>query len=168
MAKTGLHELVHAETTESIKLHIEKQNILAQQNHAANIAVIHNEQKAQEAQKETENWQQAAAMAKREADFYKNLLSQPMHVIAANNEDFKKTYNLQQELLADWMVSQKAFKELAVDLGLELGQTKEAILQAGLNNEEKVLNNNTKHKNNAEDSNIIKPHIEKLKNKLKK
>ena len=103
-----------------------------------------------------------------EVAYYKDLLSKPMHEIAVENEDFKKAYVLQQQLLADWMVSQKAFKELAIDLGLQLGKTKEEILEQGVANKEKVLNNTTKHNSNAEDSKIISPHIEALKNKINK
>ena len=83
--------------------------------------------------------------------FYKNLLAKPMHEIADSNESFRNTYELQQQLLADWMVSQRAFKELAIDLGLQLGKTKEDILEQGVANKEKVLNNQTDHKNNVED-----------------
>ena len=104
----------------------------------------------------------------KEVDYYKDLLAKPMHEIAAENEDFKKAYILQQQLLADWMVSQKAFKELAIDLGLQLGKTKEEVISQGKANEEKVLNNETQHNNNAQDSKIISPHIENLKNKIKK
>ena len=107
--------------------------------------------------------------AEQEAEYYKNLLAQPMHLIAANNKDFKKTYELQQELLADWMVSQRAFRELAIEFGLPTGKTREEIINEGITTtEEKVLNNQTKHKNNAETSELMSKYSERLKEKLKK
>ena len=87
---------------------------------------------------------------------------------AANNNDFKKTYELQQELLADWMVSQRAFKELAIGLGLSIGRTKEDVIAEGMANEVQVLNNQTKHGNNAEDNTFINKYSERLKEKMKK
>ena len=92
-----------------------------------------------------------------------------MHVIAANNRDFKKTYEIQQELLASWMVSQRAFRELAIEFGLPTGRTREEIINEGVTTvKEKVLNNQTKHKNNAETSELMSKYSERLKEKLKK
>lgn len=109
------------------------------------------------------------AKAEAEAEFYKNLLSKPMAEIAQYNGHFKDTYNKQQELLASWMVSQKAFKEAAIKYGIESGSTKEEIVENALTEgKEKVLNNETEYGNNAEDSSIIEPYIEILKAKLRK
>ena len=66
--------------------------------------------------------------AKQEAIFYKNLLSKPMHEIAEKNSDFKATYELQQQLLTNWMTNQKAFKELAVEFGIKLGKSEEEVV----------------------------------------
>ena len=99
--------------------------------------------------------------------FYKNLLSKPMHEIADADENFKNTYLVQQELLADWMVSQRAFKELAIDFGIKLGIKKEHILEAGYQNEEKVLNNETEHGNNVSDGVFMNTYAERLKMKMK-
>lgn len=66
--------------------------------------------------------------AKQEAIFYKNLLSKPMHEIAEKNSDFKATYELQQQLLTNWMTNQKAFKELAVEFGIQLGKSEEEVV----------------------------------------
>ena len=66
--------------------------------------------------------------AKQEATFYKNLLSKPMHEIAEKNSDFKATYELQQELLTNWMTNQKAFQELAVEFGIQLGKSEEEVV----------------------------------------
>ena len=97
---------------------------------------------------------------------YKDLLAKPMHEIANSNENFKKTYHLQQELLANWMVSQRAFKELAIDLGLDLGKLKEEIISEGMNQRIKVLDNTTKHGNDLGDDSNVKPYIDKIKAKL--
>lgn len=120
----------------------------------------------------------AAILAKRRAeelelekevaiDYYKNLLSRPMHEIAAKNGDFKKTYEEQQRLMAEWMVSQKAFKELAIQFGQKLGKTPQEVIQEGLDKEIDVLENkhNPEHKTIVGDSTIIAPHVEHLKTK---
>lgn len=49
------------------------------------------------------------------------------------------------ELLADWMVSQKAFKELAIQFGIEKGLTPTEVHQMGLNKELDVLENKMIH-----------------------
>lgn len=53
--------------------------------------------------------------------FYRNLLSRPMEEIAAYSVDFRKKYLIQQQTLSNWVLSQKAFKDLAYDLGISLG-----------------------------------------------
>lgn len=110
---------------------------------------------------------QAEAL-KAENDFYKSLLAKPMLDIANANKDFRNTYEAQQELLANWMVSQKAFKEIAIKYGIQAGKTKEEIVQEALTEgKSKVLNNETDYDNNAIDSAIITPYIDILKSKLK-
>lgn len=79
------------------------------------------EERAQKAEKDLK-------AAKQEAIFYKNLLSKPMHEIAEKNSDFKATYELQQQLLTNWMTNQKAFKELAVEFGIQLGKSEEEVV----------------------------------------
>ena len=113
---------------------------------------------------------QATIKYKEEAEYYKKLLAKPMVEIAEENHDFKKAYETQMELLADWMVSQKAFKELAIQFGIEKGLTPNEVIQMGLNKNIDVLesNNETSHNTNANNSSIAKHHIDKLKNKLKK
>lgn len=104
--------------------------------------------------------------AARERDFYKNLLSKPMAEIAQHNNEFKATLIIQQQLLANWMVSQRAFKELAIDFGIQLGKTKEEVVKEGISNKEKVLNNKAKHGNNASDDKFIESYSESLKSKI--
>ena len=113
---------------------------------------------------------QATIKYKEEAEYYKKLLAKPMAEIAEENHDFKNAYETQMELLAEWMVSQKAFKELAIQFGIEKGLTPDEVIEMGLNKKIDVLesNNETSHNTNANNSSIIKPHIDKLKNKIKK
>lgn len=87
---------------------------------------------------------------KAENQFYKDLLSKPMSEIAAANSNFKATYDKQQELLASWMVSQRAFKEVAIDLGIEVGKTKEDVIALAQEAKEAVIDNNTKHGNDLD------------------
>ena len=113
---------------------------------------------------------QATIKYKEEAEYYKKLLAKPMAEIAQANRSFKETYEKQMELLADWMVSQKAFKELAIQFGIEKGLTPTEVMQMGLNKEIDVLENrhDINHNTNVGDSVYIGPRVDKLKNKLKK
>ena len=113
---------------------------------------------------------QATIKYKEEAEYYKKLLAKPMAEIAQANRSFKETYEKQMELLADWMVSQKAFKELAIQFGIEKGLTPTEVMQMGLNKAIDVLENrhDINHNTNVGDSVYIGPRVDKLKNKLKK
>ncbi|MCA1859936.1 hypothetical protein LE191_07390 [Janthinobacterium sp. HSC-3S05] len=101
-----------------------------------------------------------------EANFYKNLLSKPMAEIAEYDKNFKEMYDRQQELLALWMVGQRAMKEVAIKLGMELGKTKEQVLDLSKEAQRNVLENNTQHGNNVSDLIHAKSHINNLKNKM--
>lgn len=101
--------------------------------------------------------------------FYKNLLTKPMHEIAHVNSDFKKTYEEQQVILGEWMVSQRAFREIAMSLGFNAGISREDIINEGIANEKIVLNNQTKYDNNFADddgSEWNKYYAPKVKTKL--
>ena len=113
---------------------------------------------------------QATIKYKEEAEYYKKLLAKPMAEIAQANRSFKETYEKQMELLADWMVSQKAFKELAIQFGIEKGLTSDEVIKMGLDKKIDVLENrhDVSHNTNVGDSVYIGPRVEKLKNKLKK
>lgn len=103
-----------------------------------------------------------------QVDYYRQLLSKPFAEIASKHQKFKETYEAQQEFIADWMVSQKAFKEIAIKYGRDAGKSKEEIIQEGLKTERNVLESTTEFDNNASDSSIIRRHVEKLKEKLNK
>jgi hypothetical protein len=124
---------------------------------------------ASQANHNLQNIQEQVRALQSQVEFYKYLFAQPMHVIAANNKDFKKAYESQQELLADWMVSQKSFKELAIQLGSKMRIEKEDVIRLGLKGELDVLNsaNNLAHNTNADNSETIRPFVEKFKEKLK-
>lgn len=98
---------------------------------------------------------------------YEFLLKKPLAEIAEFNKDFKETYENQIELLADWMVSQKAFKELAIQFGKKLGLSTEEVLNIGSNKEIDVLEDkhDKSHNTNVFDSSIIRPRVDKLKSK---
>lgn len=78
---------------------------------------------------------------------YKELLSKPMEEIARQNGAFKETYMKQQELLAQWMLSQRAFKEIAMQYGQKLGKTPEQVVAEGEATKEAVKNNTTQFNN---------------------
>lgn len=107
--------------------------------------------------------------AEAEAEYYKQLLCRPMAEIAQQNGDFKQTYEKQMDLMANWMVSQKAFKELAIQFGFEKGQTPEQTIQQGMDKEIDVLNNNNnpEHYTNADSSPVLMQRAEKMKEKIK-
>ena len=112
---------------------------------------------------------QAAMKYKEEAEYYQKLLAKPMDEIAKANRSFKETYEAQMELLADWMVSQKAFKELAIQFGVEKGLTPDEIRDMGIKKESDVLlnNNNPSHKTNSSDLTTMQEEVNRLKLKAK-
>ena len=112
---------------------------------------------------------QATIKYKEEAEYYKKLLAKPMAEIAQANRSFKETYEKQMELLADWMVSQKAFKELAILFGIEKGLTPDEIRDMGIKKESDVLlnNNNPSHKTNSSDLTTMQEEVNRLKLKAK-
>lgn len=120
------------------KQNSEQQRIVQEQNLA-------NQMQAREAKKDLV---EANKELKKELEFYKALLSRPMAEIAAVNDDFKEAYEKQQETLGTWMVSQKAFKEISIQLGLEAGKTKEEIINLEIETRKTVLGNETEHGNN--------------------
>ena len=75
----------------------------------------------------------------------------------------------QDKIIADWMVSQKAFKELAIEFGFDDGLSAQEVIKMGLDKEIDVLEckHDPSHRTNATDGDYIKPHIEELKVKFK-
>ncbi len=75
----------------------------------------------------------------------------------------------QQTLLADWMVSQKAFKELSIQFGLEKGLEPQEVIEMGLDKKIDVLQDKHEpnHNTNAGDSYLV-DHKENLISKYQK
>ena len=99
------------------------------------------------------------------AEEYEQLLCKPMLEIAHQNGDFKQTYEKQMEIMADWMVSQKAFKELAIEFGFDDGLQPEEVIQMGKEKKIDVINNNNdpSHKTNSNNIKGIEHYIDSLK-----
>jgi hypothetical protein len=119
-------------------------------------------------QQNQNNLQKKLNEAVSENEYYRNLLSKPFAEIAHVNPDFKKQYEEQQLTIADWMVSQKAFKELAIQFGSQLGKSKDQVVKEGMDKEIDVLEDkhNPENRTNAGDSHIT-PYKEKLIAKIK-
>ncbi len=100
----------------------------------------------------------------KENAYYKTLLSKPMLEIAEANGDFKKTYEMQMAFVADWMVSQKAFKELAIEFGAEKGLEPQQVIEMGLDKKIDVLEekHDESHNTNIGDSTLISKRKDKL------
>ncbi|EKS9800426.1 MAG: hypothetical protein QM625_24035 [Ralstonia sp.] len=102
--------------------------------------------------------QEDAGMAEAGAAFQRNraneleaLLSKPMAEIAAKNGRFRETYEKQQELLSNWVLSQRAFKELAMKYGALAGKTPEEIQAEGMAAKEIILNGQSQFGNDLPD-----------------
>lgn len=108
------------------------------------------------------NLQENNARLQSEKQFFEHLLSLPMKEIAEKNENFKATYEAQQLVLAKWILSQKAYQETAVQMGINAGKTTQEIEDMYKNNVVSVLANTTKHGNNAIVSPVLKENITKL------
>jgi hypothetical protein len=100
-----------------------------------------------------------------EKEYYKNLIAQPMHIIAEQNGDFKKTYEKQQLKIASWILSQRAYKETAYKLGIELGKGPDEIQEDYQKNLTNVLDNNTVFNNDASTSPLLESKVEEIKSK---
>ena len=124
----------------------------------------------QQVSRELQNLREQVSVLSEDNKYYSKLLAKPMAEIAQANRSFKETYEAQMDLLAEWMVSQKAFKELAIQFGIEKGLTSDEVIKMGLDKKIDVLENrhDVSHNTNVGDSVYIGPRVEKLKNKLKK
>ncbi len=82
----------------------------------------------------------------------KDLLCKPMAEIAAKNGNFRATYETQQELLASWVLSQRAFKEVAMKYGALAGKTPEEIQAEGMAAKEVILDDKSEFGNTVNES----------------
>lgn len=113
-----------------------------------------------------EDFRKTYEVEQAEANFYKNLLSKPMAEIAEHDKNFKKMFDKQQELLATWMVNQRAMKEVAMILSTELGKKNEEVMDLLKVAEKCVLNGNSNYGNNVNEVPFIKPYIDTIKRKI--
>lgn len=98
---------------------------------------------------------------------YKSKLSNPFIENSEQSRpiDYKAVCEKLREERADWMVSQKAFKELAIQFGSEKGMSVEAVVKMGVEKKLGVLDNrnNPAHNTNIDDAQIEKQYGEKFK-----
>ncbi|MBC3935960.1 hypothetical protein H8K47_11360 [Undibacterium sp. CY7W] len=94
--------------------------------------------------------------AEQEARDVKALLSRPMREIAEISGDFQKAYEQQQQILANWILSQKAYRETAVQLGIAVGKTAEEVQDLVTQNANAVLENRTEHGNDSNTNPLVK------------
>ena len=122
----------------------------------------------QQFSRELQNLREQVSILSEDNKYYSKLLAKPMVEIAQENKNFKETYEKQMELLADWMVSQKAFKELAIQFGIEKGLTPDEVIDMGLNKKLDVLDNKNdqSHKTNSNTIDGIEQYIDALKRKF--
>ena len=88
------------------------------------VAGIKLVEKLKTVETERDSLQEQLTRALAASKAWQELLTKPMEVIAQNNPVFKSAHEAQQELMASWMVGQRAFKELAIDYGIQLGNPK--------------------------------------------
>jgi hypothetical protein len=95
---------------------------------------------------------------------------QATYIHALHNEVEILSHHLYeiQNNLAQWMVSQKAFKEAAIQIGLDNGMRIEDIMCKAKLLKMNVLENknNPFHGTNAKDSEFLVSHVEELKAKI--
>lgn len=97
-----------------------------------------------------------------EKQFFENLLSLPMKEIAEKNGQFKETYEAEQLALAKWILSQKAYAETALQIGIESGKSPDEVQKIYKENVSSVLANVTKHGNNAVGNVVLKENANKI------
>ena len=95
---------------------------------------------------------------KEENRMFRELLSRPMREIAEVSGEFRKTYFEQQQLLAEWIMGQKAYKETAMQLGMALDMTPDQVQNVAAPNYTAVLENRTQHGNNGSASPTLANH----------
>ena len=161
IANLGEMEVSKAKTEQASQLRQQLRSTQAASSERSQI----NQQQQQQQQQNLQNLTFKNKKLTREVEFYKSLLSKPMAEIASQNESFRATYNLQLQGLASWMVSQRAFKELAIDFGIQLGKSKEETVKEGHGNKAKVYGNTTKHGNNLDSLGDYQIFAEQIKDK---
>lgn len=86
---------------------------------------------------------------KEENRMFRELLSRPMREIAEVSGDFRNTYFEQQRMIAEWIMAQRAWKETATQLGIQVGKTPEELQKTATENANAILEDRSEHGNNA-------------------
>ena len=122
----------------------------------------------QQVSRELENLREQVSVLSEDNKYYSKLLAKPMAEIAQANRSFKETYETQMELLADWMVSQKAFKELAIQFGIEKGLTPDEVIEMGNTKKIDVIESkhDSAHGSNANGMPLLREKQDYLKKKF--
>ncbi len=103
-----------------------------------------------------------------ERDFFEQLLSLPMQDIAEKDARFRTAYHEQQLLLAKWVLSQKAYAETAMQIGLDAGKTAEDVVAIYKDSIVSVLANATQHGNDAVTTPVLKANVDNIINANKR
>lgn len=124
--------------------------------------IIQLRNKASSEAERANNLQKNNIQLESEKQFFENLLSLPMKQIAERNGQFKETYEAEQLVLAKWILSQKAYAETAIQIGLEAGKSTEDVQELYKDNIISVLANATKHGNDAVTNPVLKENVTKI------
>ena len=102
-----------------------------------------------------------------EVNRLRELLTKPFTEIAKEDPTFAANYHRSKELLASWMVSQRAYRECAIQIGLENGMSIEEVTKKATALHEDVIKENcpVEHGTNATEA-FFSPYREKLINKF--
>ncbi|GGH63784.1 hypothetical protein GCM10010975_29940 [Comamonas phosphati] len=94
--------------------------------------------------------QQEIALRERVAKLeeIESLLNRPMAEIAQKIPAFKDTYLKEQEILAQWILKQKAFAEIAMQYGQALGKTPDQVTTEANEAQELVKDGSSRFGNN--------------------
>jgi vacuolar-type H+-ATPase subunit I/STV1 len=124
--------------------------------------------KANNLDDEVVDLEQTVAILRKEVLKLNELLSLPLNQIAQYHKEFAQNYEDQMIKQAEWMVSQKAFKELAIELGAEKGLSVEEVIKIANDKKLDVLNNNnnSEHGTNANGVTTIENRVDILKEKI--
>lgn len=114
------------------------------------------------ASQESEDLRQENVKLESEKQFFEKLLSLPMKEIAEKNEQFRETYEAQQLFIAKWILSQKAYAETAMQIGIEAGKTTEEVKKIYKSNVASVLADATKYGNDSVTNPILKENRNKI------
>lgn len=68
-----------------------------------------------------------------ELEFHKNLIATNPATVADYSPEFKKEYMRERDILANWMMSQKGFKDIANKFGEKLGYSEQEVQKMAIN-----------------------------------